>query len=84
MIQLKKIVYALNVGVIQNGIIQHTAIILFVVGSDNGIETKRVNNTLNSSNPEKQVLELLCTRYKNVKVQYKTDLYPWHCDFYIP
>ena len=57
---------------------------LKAVGCDKGIETKRVNNTLNSSNPEKQVLELLCTRYKNVKVQYKTDLYPWHCDFYIP
>lgn len=49
-----------------------------------GIETKRKNGTLCSSGPEKRVKALLESKFKEVKYQYKSEKYPFVCDFYIP
>lgn len=49
-----------------------------------GIETKRKNGTLCSSGPEKKVKALLESKFKEVKYQYKSEKYPFVCDFYIP
>ena len=48
-----------------------------------GIETKRKNGTLCSSGPEKKVKALLESKFKEVKYQYKSEKYPFVCDFYI-
>lgn len=46
--------------------------------------SKKKNNTFNSSNPEKIIFEKILTKFPNTKRQYKSDLYPFNCDFYIP
>lgn len=50
-----------------------------------GLETKRKNNTLNTSQIEKNMYYDLCESYgkQNVLRQYKEDRYPFYCDFYI-
>lgn len=48
------------------------------------IDTRRKNNTLNTSKPEDRCYDLLCTKYKSVIRSYKSDKYPYFCDFYIP
>ena len=35
------------------------------------------------SHEECEVYKLLLTKYKNIKCQYKSELYPYYCDFYI-
>lgn len=47
--------------------------------------TKRKNNTFNKSEPEDKCYKLLCTKFgpDNIIRQYKSDLYPFNCDFYI-
>lgn len=47
--------------------------------------TMKENNTFNSSKPENQVYEELCNIYgqNDVIRQYKSNAYPWNCDFYI-
>ena len=47
-------------------------------------QTKKLNNTLNSSKPEDQSFILLKQKYPDVIRQYKSDNYPFVCDFYIP
>ena len=47
-------------------------------------ETKRKNHSYNTSKPEEIIHKLLVKLYKDVKRQYKSKLYPFHCDFYIP
>ena len=49
------------------------------------VETKRRNNTLNTSRQEKEGCLLLCQKFgaENVYVQYKSQKYPFHCDYYI-
>lgn len=47
------------------------------------IKTKRKNNTFNISKPEEICYQLLNEKYKNIKRQYKSKLYPFNCDFYI-
>ena len=48
------------------------------------IATKRRNNTFNVSKPEDESYILLQTYFIDVKRNYKTKLYPFLCDFYIP
>ena len=49
-----------------------------------GNETKRKNGTLNTSKPENKCYELLLLKFKDVKRNYKSEVYPFMCDFYIP
>lgn len=47
-------------------------------------ETKRKNNTLNVSKPERYYENLLKQKYKdNVLCQYKSNEFPFACDFYL-
>ena len=48
------------------------------------INTRRKNNTLNTSKPEDRCYDLLCTKYSQVIRSYNSDKYPYFCDFYIP
>lgn len=65
---------------IQNKIRDKKDIILQKVNN-----TKRINGTFNSSNTEKASKTLLIKKFgiDNVIEQYKSDLYPFYCDFYI-
>ena len=47
--------------------------------------TKKKNGTFNISKPEIRVYEFLCKHYgkDDVEHQYKSDVYPFNCDFYI-
>lgn len=51
---------------------------------DKGVNTKLKNGTFNTSHNEKKIYDMLVTKYKDVKTQYKSDKYPFWCDFYIP
>jgi len=46
--------------------------------------TMKNNNSFNISKPENESYNLLKTKYYNVIRQYKSNLYPFICDFYIP
>ena len=46
--------------------------------------TKKLRGTLNSSNIEDKCYELLVEKYKDVRRNYKSEQYPYACDFYIP
>ena len=52
--------------------------------TDKVFETKKLNGTTNTSKAENEIYELLKTRYKEVIREYKSEKYPFHCDFYIP
>lgn len=49
------------------------------------LNTKKKNHTFNTSKPEDTCYKLFCDLFgqNDVIRQYKCDLYPWHCDFYI-
>ena len=47
-------------------------------------ETRRKNKTFNTSSQEKEIFNALLAKFDNIKTQYKSELYPFHCDFYIP
>ena len=47
-------------------------------------ETKRKNKTFNTSIPEQKSYGLLKDVFSDVIYQYKSDIYPFACDFYIP
>ena len=47
-------------------------------------ETKKKNGTCNTSKDEKEILELLNRKFENVQKEYKSEAYPFSCDFYIP
>lgn len=49
-------------------------------------ETKRKNGTFNTSKPEDLYYEYLLSMHSedNIIRQYRSDLYPFSCDFYIP
>lgn len=47
-------------------------------------ETRKRNNSWVTSAPEEKIKELLLKRYNVVEYQYKSDNYPFNCDFYIP
>lgn len=46
--------------------------------------TKKANNSFNTSKPEKEIYKLLLQKFPNTQYQYKSSLYPFYCDFYIP
>jgi len=46
--------------------------------------TKKKNGTFNISKSELEVKELLLQKYPDLECQYKSELYPYNCDFYIP
>ena len=46
--------------------------------------TKKAHNTFNSSKPEEQTYDILKQKYPDVVRQYRSDKYPFACDFYIP
>ena len=47
--------------------------------------TKRLHNSFHTSTPENNLYNLLLTKFKSDDIirQYKSDLYPFACDFYI-
>ena len=47
-------------------------------------ETKKKNHTFNVSKPEMICFELLKQKYSNVIHGFRSELYPFNCDFYIP
>ena len=51
---------------------------------ENGFKTKLINNTFNTSKPEIESYDILKQKYPDVIRQYKSDKYPFACDFYIP
>lgn len=48
------------------------------------LATKRKNGTMCYSKPEQEIKDLLTKKFKDVKCQYRSELYPFNCDFYIP
>lgn len=46
-------------------------------------KTKELNNSFNTSKYEDITYEILSNHYSNVLRQYKSELYPFNCDFYI-
>jgi hypothetical protein len=46
--------------------------------------TLKKNNTFSSSGYEKRAIISLKEKFKDVEIQYSSELYPFHCDFYIP
>ena len=47
-------------------------------------DIKRKNKTFNTSIPENKSYKLLKEKYPDIKYQYRSELYPFNCDFYIP
>lgn len=47
-------------------------------------ETHKKNNSFKKSNPEDICFSLLKEKYNDVIRQYRSDIYPFNCDFYIP
>lgn len=52
--------------------------------NDKRNQTKRRNQTFNTSKPEEETYIFLKEQYPDVVGQYKSKEYPWYCDFYIP
>ena len=52
--------------------------------NEKSYKTKLQNNTFNTSTPEDQSYELLKEKYLYVIRQYRSKVYPFNCDFYIP
>ena len=48
------------------------------------LESRKLNNTLNTSKPEDESYVLIKEKYPDVIRQYKSKEYPFNCDFYIP
>lgn len=46
--------------------------------------TLKLNNSFNKSEPEETSYNLIKQKYPDVIRQYKSDVYPFACDFYIP
>lgn len=46
--------------------------------------TRKKNKTFNVSKIEKEISNLLFIKFPNLKTQYKSEEYPFNCDFYIP
>ena len=47
-------------------------------------ETLKKHNSFNTSKPENIVYDKLCSKFNDVKRQFRSKLYPFNCDFYIP
>lgn len=48
------------------------------------IKTKKKNGTIKFSKPENDSYLILKEKYQDIQQQYISQLYPFHCDFYIP
>ena len=48
------------------------------------LETRKKNGTMTYSKPEHQINQLLKEKFEDVICQYKSEKYPFNCDFYIP
>lgn len=46
--------------------------------------SKLLNHSFSTSKPEEECFKMLTEKFTNVKRQYKSKLYPFNCDFYIP
>ena len=46
--------------------------------------TKKSHNSFNISNQEKRIYQLLLQKFPDTISQYRSDVYPFNCDFYIP
>ena len=46
--------------------------------------TKKINHTFNTSISENTSYKILKEKYPDILYQYKSDVYPYYCDFYIP
>lgn len=46
--------------------------------------TMKKNNTFNTSKQEKKIYDLLKSKFEQVLCEYKSEKYPFKCDFYIP
>lgn len=51
---------------------------------EKALETKRKNNTFNTSKPEQETYKLLLEKFPDAIKEYKEERYPFNCDFYIP
>lgn len=51
---------------------------------DKIFKKRKINGTIISSSFEEKVYDLLKEKFINIKRQYKSKVYPFHCDFYIP
>ncbi len=47
-------------------------------------QTKKKNNTYNTSKPEEELYLYIKEKFPLVERQYRDERYPWNCDFYIP
>ena len=47
-------------------------------------QSKKKNNSFTVSKPEEEIYKSLCSKFHNVIHQYRSELYPFNCDFYIP
>jgi len=54
------------------------------IRKQNEYKTKKTNHTFNTSITEKESYYLLKEKYPDVLTQYKSNNYPFACDFYIP
>ena len=52
--------------------------------SKKSYETKKKNNSFKVSREELKLRDLLLEKFPDLKYQYKSELYPFQCDFYIP
>lgn len=46
--------------------------------------TKKQNHSFNTSKPETEVFQLLQQVFEDIQTQYRSKVYPFNCDFYIP
>lgn len=46
--------------------------------------TKKMNKTITKSSQEEKAFTLLIEKYKNVERQFRSEEYPFACDFYVP
>ena len=47
-------------------------------------DSKKKNKTFGKSKSEDQIYQLLLQKFNKVERQYKSEQYPFACDFYIP
>ena len=47
-------------------------------------KTKKLHNTLNTSQPEEELAAYILQKFPDMKRQYRSQEYPFACDFYIP
>ena len=62
----------------------HYELLVKYSNAEKSQESAKNNGTYGKSNQENIIYNLLSSKYNIVKRQYKSDLYPFACDFYIP